>query len=103
MMQALMVQSVGQRAHDMLLPDQRSEALRPPLACQNLIAHGAILADRMSAPGREGVAVSGSGKGREVRVASLTPALASSSCGCFLPDLTRLAALQCEETRHTAF
>ena len=31
--------------------------------------------------------------------ASLTPALAVISCGCFLPDLTRFTTPQCGETR----
>jgi len=31
--------------------------------------------------------------------ASLTPGTCISSCGCFLPDLTRFATLQCGETR----
>ena len=30
---------------------------------------------------------------------ALPPALAYNGCGCFLPDLTRLTALQCGETR----
>jgi len=29
----------------------------------------------------------------------LPPALAVSSCGCFLPDLTRFTTLQCGEAR----
>jgi len=33
-------------------------------------------------------------------MASLTPALAVSSCGCFLPDLTRFTRLQCGGARH---
>src|SRR6185503_12192555 len=32
-------------------------------------------------------------------LASLTPALAVSSCGCFLPDLTRFTRLQCGGAR----
>jgi len=32
-------------------------------------------------------------------VASLTPALAVTGCGCFLPDLTRFTKLQCGEAR----
>ncbi len=31
---------VRQRTHDVLLTDQRAEGLRPPLACEDLIAHG---------------------------------------------------------------
>ena len=33
-------------------------------------------------------------------MASLTPALTMDGYGCFLPDLTRFATLQCGETRH---
>jgi len=29
----------------------------------------------------------------------LPPALAENSCGCFLPDLTRLTIMQCGEAR----
>ena len=38
-----------------------------------------------------------------IGVASLTPALAENSCGCFLPDLTRFTTMQCGEARHRAF
>ena len=35
-----------------------------------------------------------------MRWRALPPALAVSSCGCFLPDLTRFTTLQCGEARH---
>ena len=36
-------------------------------------------------------------------VASPTPGTCFNNCGCFLPDLTRLATLQCGEARHMHF
>jgi len=33
----------------------------------------------------------------------LPPALAENSCGCFLPDLTRLTIMQCGEARRKKF
>ena len=35
--------------------------------------------------------------------ASQTPGTCFNSCGCFLPDLTRLAILQCGEARPRVF
>ena len=35
--------------------------------------------------------------------ASLIPGTCFNSCGCFLPDLTRLATLQCGEARRSLF
>jgi hypothetical protein len=48
--QALLVQRVRQGAHDVLLPDQRLEGTRPPLAREDLIAHGGILSDEIIGP-----------------------------------------------------
>ena len=36
-------------------------------------------------------------------MASLTPALAVSGCGCFLPDLTRFTELQCGKARRRSW
>src|SRR5262249_12675646 len=94
---ALLLQRVAQRLDHVLLPHQAREIARPPLAGEDLIAHRkTILPARWDLKG-----------GRDVLsrppfpyfLASLTPALAESSCGCFLPDLTRFTRLQCGGAR----
>ena len=82
MVQALLLERVAQRLDDVFLPNQAGETARAPLAGQYLVAHVSIL------PG-----------GMREKMASLTPALAGSSCGCFLPDLTRFTRLQCGGAR----
>jgi len=42
-MQPSAVERVRERAHHVLLSDERSEILRPPLACENLIGHREIV------------------------------------------------------------
>ena len=81
MVQALSLERMAQRLDDVFLPDQAGEAAWTPLAGQDLVAHASILAAPRSDK------------------ASLTPALAVSSCGCFLPDLTRFTRLQCGGAR----
>ena len=39
MVQALVLQCIGERAHDMLLPHQRRESPRAPFTGENLVAH----------------------------------------------------------------
>ena len=39
-MQALLLERMGQRTHDMFLPDQGFEAARAPFSRENLVAHG---------------------------------------------------------------
>ena len=45
-MQALLLQRVGQRPHDVLLPNEAGEVARPPLAGEHLIGHARILSAR---------------------------------------------------------
>ncbi|GAB2810670.1 hypothetical protein GCM10027021_39300 [Dyella kyungheensis] len=42
MVHAAGVERIGERAHDVLLPDQFSELAGAPLACEDLIGHSAI-------------------------------------------------------------
>src|SRR6202012_3040768 len=47
MMQTATVERVRERAHHVLLSDERSEILRPPFACENLIGHPEIVSVTM--------------------------------------------------------
>src|SRR5206468_10445766 len=80
--QALLIQRVAQRLDHVLLPDQRFERARTPLAGENLVRHDGFLSILDTNGWR-----------------ALPPALAAISCGCFLPDLTRFTRLQCGEAR----
>src|SRR6267143_955334 len=42
-MQALLIQRIAQRLHDVFLPDQRLECARTPLAGENLVRHDGLL------------------------------------------------------------
>src|SRR5690349_6582507 len=76
MVQPLLLQRMLQRADDMFLTHEATEVLRPPFARKYLIAHGYVDSWR-----------------------ARPPALAGTSCGCFLPDLTRFTGLRCGEAR----
>lgn len=47
MVQTATVERVRERAHHVLLSDERSEILRPPFACENLIGHLEIVSVTM--------------------------------------------------------
>ncbi len=47
MVQTAAVERMGERAHHVLLSDERSEILRPPFACENLIGHPEIVSVTM--------------------------------------------------------
>ena len=47
-MQTAAVERVRERAHNVLLSDERSEILRPPFACENLIGHPEIVSVTMA-------------------------------------------------------
>ncbi|MGF6444492.1 hypothetical protein QF002_005303 [Paraburkholderia youngii] len=48
MVQTAAVERMGERAHHVLLSDERSEILRPPFACENLIGHPEIVSVTMA-------------------------------------------------------
>jgi hypothetical protein len=48
MVQTAAVERVRERAHHVLLSDERSEILRPPFACENLIGHPEIVSVTMA-------------------------------------------------------
>ncbi len=81
--QAFLIQRVAQRLDHVLLPDQRLERARTPLAGENLVGHDGFLSILDT----------------NIRWRALPPALTAISCGCFLPDLTRFTGLQCGEAR----
>ncbi|CAB3758216.1 hypothetical protein LMG29542_03263 [Paraburkholderia humisilvae] len=51
-MQAAAVERMRERAHDVLLSDERREIFRPPLACENLIGHREIVSATHRRTGR---------------------------------------------------
>ena len=103
MVKAVLRQGMRQRTYHVILPDQRRERFWAPFSRENLIAHaanctsatrragtaGGEKAGKMESRERWNASAAGEMEGIQRRVASLTPALAISGCGCFLPDLTR--------------
>jgi hypothetical protein len=49
-MQARTLERVRERTHDVFLSDERSEILRSPLACENLIGHREIVSATTQRP-----------------------------------------------------
>ena len=130
-MQSLVVERVPQGAHDVLLPDERLEITRPPLASEDLIGHResrrrprdpTVVAQRRDRTfltlQKRRVQGAATQTVRPVRQGAATPqsaflkcpgrragssALAVSDYGCFVPDLTRFATPQCEGARRRRF